>query len=130
MEFERWPKFGKTFRIWKKFLALDRQKLVSVVRAKPVVRGFPCGKRVRWLGWSRLTDLAQLHGISTWANVERILRGFLPSVQIPGKRADGDGSTGKTKLGHPLKDQSKNRRSHLPGYAAWEIHPVMQLTVQ
>jgi hypothetical protein len=27
------------------------------------------------------------------------------------------------------KDQS-NRRSHLPGYAAWEIHPVMKLTVQ
>src|SRR6266850_5923853 len=22
-------------------------------------RGFPCGKRVRWLCWSRLTDLAQ-----------------------------------------------------------------------
>jgi hypothetical protein len=26
------------------------------------------------------------------------------------------------------KDQS-NRRSHLPGYAAWEIHPVMRLDV-
>src|SRR6516165_11790288 len=23
----------------------------------PIIRGFPCGKRVRWLGWSRLTDL-------------------------------------------------------------------------
>ena len=30
--------------------------------------------------------------------------------------------------GHALKDQS-NRRSHLPGYAAWEIHPVMTLHV-
>jgi hypothetical protein len=29
-------------------------------------------------------------------------------------------------VGHSLKDQS-NRRSHLPGYAAWEIHPVMKL---
>jgi hypothetical protein len=29
--------------------------------------------------------------------------------------------------GHAPKDQS-NRRSHLPGYAAWEIHPVMKLT--
>jgi hypothetical protein len=27
-------------------------------------------------------------------------------------------------IGHALKDQS-NRRSHQPGYAAWEIHPVM-----
>jgi hypothetical protein len=32
-------------------------------------------------------------------------------------------------LGHAPKDQS-NRRSHLPEYAAWEIHPVMKLTVQ
>jgi hypothetical protein len=29
-------------------------------------------------------------------------------------------------IGHAPKDQS-NRRSHLPGYAAWEIHPVMKL---
>ena len=32
-------------------------------------------------------------------------------------------------IGHPPKDQS-NRRKYLPGYAAWEIHPVMKLTVQ
>ena len=31
-------------------------------------------------------------------------------------------------IGHALKDQS-NRRSHLPGYAAWEIHPVMKIEV-
>jgi hypothetical protein len=31
-------------------------------------------------------------------------------------------------IGHALKDQS-NRKSHLPGYAAWEIHPVMTLHV-
>jgi len=31
-------------------------------------------------------------------------------------------------IGHSLKDQSKNRRKNLPGYAAWEIHPVMRLT--
>ena len=29
-------------------------------------------------------------------------------------------------IGHAPKDQS-NRRSHLPDYAAWEIHPVMKL---
>jgi hypothetical protein len=29
-------------------------------------------------------------------------------------------------VGHALKDQP-NRRSHLPDYAAWEIHPVMKL---
>jgi hypothetical protein len=29
--------------------------------------------------------------------------------------------------GHSLKDQRLNRRSHLPGYAAWEIHPVMKI---
>ena len=33
-------------------------------------------------------------------------------------------------VGHSLRDQRSNRRSHLPGYAAWEIHPVMKLTVQ
>ena len=31
-------------------------------------------------------------------------------------------------IGHAPKDQS-NRRSHQPGYAAWEIHPVMALDV-
>jgi hypothetical protein len=31
-------------------------------------------------------------------------------------------------VGHALKDQS-NRRSHQPGYAAWEIHPVVALRV-
>jgi hypothetical protein len=33
-------------------------------------------------------------------------------------------------IGHSLKDQSQNRRRNLPDYAAWEIHPVMKLTVQ
>jgi len=33
-------------------------------------------------------------------------------------------------IGHSLKDQSKNRRSHLPDHAAWEIHPVMKLATQ
>src|SRR5207247_7957428 len=32
-------------------------------------------------------------------------------------------------VGHSLKDQKSNRRSHLPGYAAWEIHPVIKLEV-
>jgi len=32
-------------------------------------------------------------------------------------------------IGHARKDQS-NRRKRLPGYAVWEIHPVMKLTVQ
>jgi hypothetical protein len=31
-------------------------------------------------------------------------------------------------IGYAPKDKS-NRRSHLPGYAAWEIHPVMALHV-
>jgi hypothetical protein len=26
-------------------------------------------------------------------------------------------------------DQKLNRRNYLPGYAAWEIHPVMKLHV-
>jgi hypothetical protein len=40
--------------------------------------------------------------------------------------------TGKTffYVAHSLKDQRANRRSHLPDYAAWEIHPVMKLTIQ
>ena len=33
-------------------------------------------------------------------------------------------------VGHSLKDQKSNRRSRLPDYAAWEIHPVMELEVQ
>jgi hypothetical protein len=34
--------------------------------------------------------------------------------------------TGKAffNVGHSLKDQKLNRRSHLPGYAAWEIHRI------
>jgi len=32
-------------------------------------------------------------------------------------------------VGHAPKDQS-NRTKNLPGYAAWEIHPVMKLNVQ
>jgi hypothetical protein len=32
-------------------------------------------------------------------------------------------------IGHAPKDQS-NRRKRLPDYAAWEIHPVMKLTIQ
>ena len=32
-------------------------------------------------------------------------------------------------VGHAPKDQS-NRRKYQPGYAAWEIHPVMKLNVQ
>jgi hypothetical protein len=30
-------------------------------------------------------------------------------------------------VGHSLKDQSKNRRKNPPGYAPWEIHPVIFL---
>ncbi len=33
-------------------------------------------------------------------------------------------------VGHSLKDQKSNRRSHLPGYAAWEIHPVMNVELR
>ena len=32
-------------------------------------------------------------------------------------------------VGHAPKDQG-NRRKYMPDYAAWEIHPVMKLTVQ
>jgi len=40
--------------------------------------------------------------------------------------------TGKafSDIRHSLKDQSQNRRRNLPGYAAWEIHPVMKIEVQ
>jgi hypothetical protein len=33
-------------------------------------------------------------------------------------------------VGHSLKDQRLNRRSHLPGYAAWEIHPLMKIELR
>jgi len=32
-------------------------------------------------------------------------------------------------VGHAPKDQS-NHRNYMPGYAVWEIHPVMKLDVQ
>jgi len=32
-------------------------------------------------------------------------------------------------IGHAPKDQS-NRRKYIPGYAVWEIHPVMKLDIQ
>jgi hypothetical protein len=32
-------------------------------------------------------------------------------------------------IGHAPKDQS-NRRKYSPGYAVWEIHPVMKLDVK
>ncbi len=32
-------------------------------------------------------------------------------------------------IAHAPKDQS-NRRKYLPGYAAWEIHPVIKIRVQ
>jgi hypothetical protein len=32
-------------------------------------------------------------------------------------------------VGYSPKDQKSNRRSHLPGYAAWEIHPAMKIAV-
>jgi len=32
-------------------------------------------------------------------------------------------------IGHAPKDQS-NQRKYMPGYAVWEIHPVMKLDVQ
>jgi hypothetical protein len=33
--------------------------LTSSCASEPCRSRFPCGKKVRWLGWSRLTDLAQ-----------------------------------------------------------------------
>ena len=42
-----------------------------------------------------------------------------PVIIVPGK-AFFD-------VGHSLKEQRSNLRSHLPEYAAWEIHPVMKL---
>jgi hypothetical protein len=46
---------------------------------------------------------------------------MLPIVSVIGK-AFWD-------IGHAPKDQS-NRRKYMPGYAVWEIHPVMKLAVR
>ena len=46
---------------------------------------------------------------------------FTPIITVVGK-AFWD-------IGHAPKDQS-NRRKYMPGYAAWEIHPVMKLDVK
>ena len=50
----------ETFAVWRR----DWRVFIFITSScasDPVVRGFPCGKRVRWLGWSRLTDLARPH---------------------------------------------------------------------
>jgi hypothetical protein len=39
-------------------------------------------------------------------------------------------TTAMLKLTRFIQQVVSNRRSHLPGYAAWEIHPVMKLIVQ
>jgi hypothetical protein len=58
----------------------------------------------------------------------------LPNITLPNSIIITAGRIGTGKaffdVGHSLKDHRSNRRSHLPGYAAWEIHPVMKLTVQ
>jgi hypothetical protein len=58
----------------------------------------------------------------TWASAPRKLTlNQTPVIAVTGK-AFFD-------VGHSLKDQKSNRRIDLPGYAAWEIHPVMALRV-
>jgi hypothetical protein len=32
-------------------------------------------------------------------------------------------------VGHSLKDQRSDRKSHLPGYSAWKIHPAVKILV-
>jgi hypothetical protein len=58
-------------------------------------------------------------------------------VATPWSSTNGTGTSGasitvsfRVDVGHSLKDQKLNRRSHLPGCAAWEIHPVMKLKIQ
>jgi hypothetical protein len=56
---------------------------------------------------------------------------FAQTRKLTLKQASVVTVTGKAfwDVGHAPKDGS-NRRSHLPGYACYEIHPVMRLTVQ
>jgi hypothetical protein len=84
MEFERWPKFGKIFSIWKKFLALDRETLVSVVRANHSLAVFLRKEgEVAWLespnGLGATAEFQLRPNVST-TKLPAIL---LPSVHIP-----------------------------------------------
>jgi hypothetical protein len=54
------------------------------------------------------------------SSAKKLMLNQTPVITVTGKAFD---------IGHSLKDQRLNRRSHLPGYAAWEIHPVMKLSV-
>ena len=51
-------------------------------------RGFPCGKRARWLGWSRLTDLAQLQNLNYAEKRQALIRVFLVRAST---HSDNDG---------------------------------------
>src|SRR5204862_7126338 len=44
--------------------------ITSSCASEPCRSRFPCGKRVRWLRWSRLTDLAQLQSPLTPRSVK------------------------------------------------------------
>jgi hypothetical protein len=74
-----------------------------------------CEIRTTVFGWTRTRF--PLHIRST----RKLMLNQPPIVTVVGK-AFWD-------IGHAPKDQS-NRRKNLPGYAVWEIHPVMKLTVQ
>jgi hypothetical protein len=81
----------------------------------------------RWHVRIRVHHGAQHHGISLgerfgWtrtqfpfhtSSAKKLTLNQTPVVTVTGK-AYFD-------VGHSLKDQRSNRRSHLPGYAAWEI---------
>src|SRR6266498_3989658 len=70
---QRGKRFDRLAHAWATDILPDSQShYLKLCERTLNVRGFPCGKRVRWLGWSPLTDFTQPHGISTRANVERI----------------------------------------------------------
>jgi hypothetical protein len=73
-----------------------------------------CEIRITVFGWTK-TRFPFHSSSSRKLNVT-----VAPIITVTGKAYFG--------VGHAPKDQS-NRRSHLPGYTAWETHPVMQIEV-
>src|SRR5260370_3052334 len=85
--------------------------VVCEVPAKPQW----CEIRTTVFGWTRTRFPLHIH------SGRKLTLDATRSITVVGK-AFWD-------IGHAPKDQS-NRRKNLPGYAVWEIHPVMKIQVQ
>ena len=101
-------KFSKTSNFFRKRAGNKPGILVGEIPAKPKW----CSIRETVFSWTRTRFLLHIRSTRT------LKLDQAPVVTVTGK-AFWD-------IDHAPKDQS-NRRKNLPGYAVWEIHPVMKI---